>query len=76
VLSPATCKAVRYADVEAFEARELGIHEQMEGLHGDDDISAIIATVGTDAIRMPERKRMVEFRTQVTVEAIKKSMAK
>ncbi|HUU34330.1 MAG TPA: creatininase family protein [Vicinamibacterales bacterium] len=88
-----------YADVEAFEERELGIHEKMEGLHDDYYISAIIATVDTDAIRMPERvkagrfvingvplapiertiangRRMVEFRTQVTVEAIKKSMAK
>lgn len=88
-----------YADVEAFEERELGIHEKMEGLHDDYYISAIIATVNTDAIRMPERvkagkfvingvplapiektiangKRMVEFRTQVTVAAIKASMAK
>ncbi len=88
-----------YADVEAFEERELGIHETMEGLHDDYYISAIIATVDTDAIRMPERvkagkfvingvplapiektiangKRMVEFRTQVTVAAIRKSMAK
>lgn len=87
-----------YADVEAFEERELGIHEKMEGLHDDYYISAIIATVSTDAIRMPERikagkfvingvplapiettiangKRMVEFRTKVTVEAIRKSMA-
>jgi len=87
-----------YADVEAFEERELGIHEKMEGLHDDYYISAIIATVSTDAIRMPERvkagkfvingvplapiektiangKKMVEFRTKVTVEAIKKSMA-
>ncbi len=88
-----------YADVEAFEERELGIHETMEGLHDDYYISAIISTVDTDAIRMPERvkagkfvingvplapiektiangKRMVEFRTQVTVEAIRKAMAK
>ncbi len=86
-----------YADVEAFEERELGIHEQMEGLHDDYYISAIIATVDTDAIRMPERvkagkfvingvplapiektiangKKMVEFRTQVTVAAIRKAM--
>lgn len=76
MLSLATCKAVLYADVEAFEARELGIHEQMEGLHDNYDISAIIATVDTDAIRMPERKRMIAFRTQVTVKAIRKSMAK
>lgn len=56
VLSPATCKAVLYADVEAFEERELGIHEKMKGLHDAYDISAIIATVDTDAIRMPERQ--------------------
>ncbi len=88
-----------YADVEAFEERELGIHETMEGLHDDYYISAIIATVDTDAIRMPERvkagkfvingvplapiektiangKRIVEFRTQVTVAAIKQAMAR
>jgi len=88
-----------YADVEAFEERELGIHEKMEGLHDDYYISAIISTVSTDAIRMPERvkagkfvingvplapiektiangKKMVEFRTKVTVDAIRASMAK
>jgi creatinine amidohydrolase len=88
-----------YADVEAFEERELGIHEKMEGLHDDYYISAIIATVSTDAIRMPERvkagkfvingvplapieqtiangKKMVEFRTKVTVDAIRASMAR
>ncbi len=88
-----------YADVEAFEERELGVHEKMEGLHDDYYISAIISTVSTDAIRMPERvkagkfvingvplapiektiahgKRMVEFRTKVTVDAIRASMAK
>ena len=87
-----------YADVEHFEQTELGIHEQMEGLHDDYYISAIIATVTTDGIRMPERmkagkfaingvplapiektiangKRIVEFRTRVTVDAIRKSMA-
>ena len=88
-----------YADVEAFEERELGIHENLEGYHDDYYISAIISTVSTDAIRMPERvkagkfaingvplapiertiangRRMVEFRTKVTVEAIRASMAK
>jgi creatinine amidohydrolase len=88
-----------YADVEAFEERELGIHEKLEGYHDDYYISAIISTVSTDAIRMPERvkagkfaingvplapiektiangKRMVEFRTKVTVAAIRASMAK
>jgi len=88
-----------YADVEHFEQTELGIHERMEGLHDDYYISAIIATVTTDGIRMPERvkagkfvingvplapiektiangKRIVEFRTTVTVDAIRKSMAR
>lgn len=88
-----------YADVEAFEERELGIHEKLEGYHDDYYISAIISTVSTDAIRMPERvkagkfaingvplapiektiangKRMVEFRTKVTVDAIRASMAR
>lgn len=88
-----------YADVEHFEQTELGIHEQLEGLHDDYYISAIIATVTTDGIRMPERvkagkfvingvplapiektiangKKMVEFRTKATVDAIRKSMAK
>lgn len=87
-----------YADVEHFEQTELGIHETLEGLHDDYYISAIIATVTTDGIRMPERvkagkfvingvplapiektiangRRIVEFRTRVTVEAIRKSMA-
>lgn len=87
-----------YADVEEFEKTELGIHEQMEGLHDDYYISAIIATVTTDGIRMPERtkagkfvingvplapiektiangKKMVAFRTKVTVDAIRKSLA-
>ncbi len=88
-----------YADVEAFEERELGIHEKLEGYHDDYYISAIISTVSTDAIRMPERvkagkfvingvplapiektiangKKMVEFRTKVTVDAIRASMVK
>lgn len=88
-----------YADVEAFEEKELGIHETLEGYHDDYYISAIISTVSTDAIRMPERvkagkfvingvplspiektiangRRMVEFRTTVTVKAIRASMAK
>lgn len=88
-----------YADVEHFEQTELGIHETLEGLHDDYYISAIISTVTTDGIRMPERvkagkfvingvplapiektiangRKMVEFRTKVTVDAIRKSMAK
>jgi creatinine amidohydrolase/Fe(II)-dependent formamide hydrolase-like protein len=87
-----------YADVEQFEEKVLGIHEKLEGYHDDYYISAIIATVSTDAIRMPERikagkfaingvplapiaktiengKKMVAFRTEATVAAIKKSMA-
>lgn len=87
-----------YADVEKFEEEKLGIHEKLEGYHDDYYITAIISTVSTDAIRMPERrkagkfvingvpldpiaktiengKKMVAFRTEVTVAAIKKSMA-
>ena len=88
-----------YGDVEEFEKTTLGIHEKLEGYHDDYYITAIIATVDTDAIRMPERvkagkfvingvplapiaktiengKKMVAFRTDATVAAIKKSMAK
>jgi creatinine amidohydrolase len=87
-----------YADVEKFEEEQLGIHEKLEGYHDDYYISSIIATVDTDGIRMPERRkagkfvingvpldpiektiengrRIVTFRTDVTVEAIRKSMA-
>jgi creatinine amidohydrolase/Fe(II)-dependent formamide hydrolase-like protein len=87
-----------YADVEEFEKEKLGINEKMEGLHDDYYISAIIATVTTDGIRMKERqkagkfvingvpldpiaktiengKKIVAFRTEATVAAIKKSMA-
>ncbi|MGE0042742.1 MAG: creatininase family protein [Vicinamibacterales bacterium] len=87
-----------YGDVEHFEQEVLGIHETLEGYHDDYYISAIIATVTTDGIRMPERvkagkfaingvplapiektiangKRMVEFRTDATVGALKKAMA-
>jgi len=87
-----------YADVEEFEKEHLGIHEKLEGYHDDYYITAIIATVSTDAIRMKERKqagkfvingvaldpiaktiengkKMVAFRTEATVAAIKKSMA-
>jgi creatinine amidohydrolase len=87
-----------YADVEKFEEDVLGIHEKMEGYHDDYYISSIIATVDTNGIRMPERrkagkfvingvpldpidktiangKRIIEFRTDATVAAIKKAMA-
>jgi len=87
-----------YGDVEVFEQEKLGIHEKLEGYHDDYYITAIIATVSTDAIRMSERrkagnfvingvaldpiaktiengKKMVAFRTEATVAAIKKSMA-
>jgi creatinine amidohydrolase/Fe(II)-dependent formamide hydrolase-like protein len=87
-----------YADVERFEEEHLGIHEKMEGFHDDYYISSIIATVDTNGIRMPERrkagrfvingvpldpiektiengKRIVQFRTDVTVAAIRKSVA-
>ena len=50
-------------DLTMLEVRDLikvgkvlGIHEKLEGYHDDYYyISAIIATVSTDAIRMPER---------------------
>lgn len=87
-----------YADVEKFEEQALGIHEKLEGLHDDYYITSIIATVTTDGIRMPERRKagkfvingvpldpidttiangrkIVEFRTDATVAAIKKAMA-
>lgn len=87
-----------YGDVEVFEQEKLGIHEKLEGYHDDYYITAIIATVSTDAIRMKERqkagkfvingvaldpiaktiengKKMVAFRTEATVAAIRKSMA-
>src|SRR5690606_40189420 len=87
-----------YADVEKFEEEHLGIHEKMEGYHDDYYISSIIATVDTDGIRMPERRKagkfvingvpldpiektiengrkIVQFRTDVTVAAIEKSIA-
>jgi creatinine amidohydrolase/Fe(II)-dependent formamide hydrolase-like protein len=87
-----------YADVEKFEEEHLGIHEKMEGYHDDYYITSIIATVDTDAIRMPERRKagkfvingvpldpiektiengrkIVQFRTDAAVAAIKKSMA-
>lgn len=87
-----------YGDVEKFQEEHLGIHEKLEGYHDDYYISSIIATVTTDGIRMPERrkagkfvingvpldpiektiengKKIVAFRTDATVAAIKKSMA-
>ncbi len=87
-----------YGDVEKFEEEQLGIHEKLEGYHDDYYITSIIATVDTDGIRMPERRRagkftingvpldpiektisnglrIVQFRTDVTVAAIRKSIA-
>ena len=87
-----------YGDVEKFEEEQLGIHEKLEGYHDDYYITSIIATVDTDGIRMPERRkagkftingipldpmektvsnglRIVQFRTDVAVAAIRKSMA-
>ena len=86
-----------YADVEKFEEEALGIHEKLEGYHDDYYISSIIATVDTNGVRMPERrkagkfvingvpldpiektiangKKIVEFRTDATVAAIKKAI--
>ena len=87
-----------YGDVEKFEEEQLGIHEKLEGYHDDYYITSIIATVDTNGIRMPERRkagkftingipldpmektvsnglRIVQFRTDVAVAAIRKSMA-
>jgi creatinine amidohydrolase len=87
-----------YPDVSKFTSEVLGIHEKFEGYHNSYYISALVATVDTDAIRMPERikagkfsingvslapiektiahgKRIVQFRTDVAVAAIKKAMA-
>lgn len=50
-----------YGDVEEFEKTALDIHEQLEGFHDDYYISAIIATVDTDGIRMPERVKAGKF---------------
>ena len=88
-----------YGDVEKFEQESLGIHEQLEGLHDDYYISAIIAVHDPNAVRMPERvkagkfaingislapmdktvengKKIVAFRTEKTVAAIKKALAR
>src|SRR5688572_22536204 len=87
-----------YADVEKFEEEVLGIYEKLEGYHDDYYISSIIATVDTNGIRMPERrkagkfvingvpldpiektiangKRIIEFRTDAAVAAMKKALA-
>jgi creatinine amidohydrolase/Fe(II)-dependent formamide hydrolase-like protein len=87
-----------YGEVEEFEKTVLGIHEQMEGLHDDYYISAIIAVHDPNGVRMPERmkagkfaingvslapiektvengKKIIAFRTEKTVAAIRKAMA-
>ena len=87
-----------YGEVEEFEKTALGIHEQMEGLHDDYYISAIIAVHDPNGVRMPERikagkfaingvslapiektvengKKIIAFRTEKTVAAIKKAIA-
>jgi len=86
-----------YGEVEEFEKTTLGIHEQMEGLHDDYYISAIIAVHDPNGVRMPERvkagkfaingvslapiektvengKKIIAFRTEKTVAAIRKAM--
>jgi len=47
--------------VEEFEKTALGIHEQMEGLHDDYYISAIIAVHDPNGVRMPERVKAGKF---------------
>jgi hypothetical protein len=53
-----------YGEVEEFEKTALGIHEQMEGLHDDYYISAIIAVHDPNGVRMPERVKAGKFRDQ------------
>jgi creatinine amidohydrolase/Fe(II)-dependent formamide hydrolase-like protein len=50
-----------YGEVEEFEKTALGIHEQMEGLHDDYYISAIIAVHDPNGVRMPERIKAGKF---------------
>jgi len=50
-----------YGEVEEFEKTTLGIHEQMEGLHDDYYISAIIAVHDPNGVRMPERVKAGKF---------------
>jgi creatinine amidohydrolase len=50
-----------YGEVEEFEKNALGIHEQMEGLHDDYYISAIIAVHDPNGVRMPERMKAGKF---------------
>jgi creatinine amidohydrolase len=50
-----------YGEVEEFEKTVLGIHEQMEGLHDDYYISAIIAVHDPNGVRMPERVKAGKF---------------
>ena len=87
-----------YGEVEEFEKTALGIHEQMEGLHDDYYISAIIAVHDPNGVRMPERikagkfaingvslapiektvengKKIIAFRTEKTVAAIRRAIA-
>lgn len=89
-----------YGDVLKYQNEVLGkveLDKDLDGYHDDYYISSIIATVDTNGIRMPERrkagkfvingvpldpiektiangKRIVEFRTDATVAAIKKAM--
>ena len=50
-----------YGEVEEFEKTTLGIHEQMEGLHDDYYISAIITVHDPNGVRMPERMKAGKF---------------
>src|SRR5215217_1681654 len=87
-----------YDEVEKFEQEALGIHENLEGLHDDYYITALIAVHDPNGIRMAERvkagkfiinginlapsektiengRKIVQFRTDKTVAAVKKAMA-
>lgn len=44
-----------YDEVEKFEQSELGVHENMEGLHDDYYISSLIMVHDVNGVRLPER---------------------
>lgn len=50
-----------YAEVETFEQDVLGIHEKLEGLHDDYNISAIIMVHDVNGVRAPERIKAGTF---------------
>lgn len=88
-----------YDDVQEFEKTELGIHEELEGLHDDYYISSIMMNADPTSVRMEQRikagkfvingvslapaeqtiangKKIIAFRTDATVAAIQKALAR